>query len=213
MVRIKPSPVNWNSGHNCVKINCAPHFGWKSTPSNWMAVIGWFARSALVNRLLRGARICKFQQHFVSMQIHCCANCQSISCISSCSAFNAEMNFPQVSPSTTNPPQFDCKAWMNYVYSSTLTLVKYISAICRLFWGLATHYLNNDSTKWSVHQDGCIELSRGASNAHRSHLVESPQWVAPWEQLCHISLFQGPNDQHYDVVNHVAVAMATQIAE
>lgn len=84
-----------------------------------------------------------------------------------------------------------------------------------LIWGLETDYWwkIDESTQWCVHQDRCVELSRGTSNAHCCHLLESSQWVTPGEELCHISLFQGAGDQHHHVVNHVAVAMATQRTE
>lgn len=69
------------------------------------------------------------------------------------------------------------------------------------------------STQRCVHQDGGIKLCRGASDAHGCHLVEGSQWVTPREELCYVPLLQGAGDQHHHVVDHVAVAVATEEAE
>ncbi|TNN69892.1 hypothetical protein EYF80_019960 [Liparis tanakae] len=41
-------------------------------------------------------------------------------------------------------------------------------------------------------EDGGVELSRGAGDAHCCHLVKSSQWVTPGKELGHVSLSQGP---------------------
>lgn len=101
---------------------------------------------------------------------------------------------------------FDCKLVVTVTETvlARLESAFYLGIRDRLF---------DESTQWCVHQDRCVELSRGASNAHCCHLLESSQWVTPREELCHISLFQGAGDQHHHVVNHVAVTMATQRTE
>lgn len=62
-------------------------------------------------------------------------------------------------------------------------------------------------TQWCVHQNGRVEFSGRAGDAHSSHLIKSAQRVTSWEELGHISLFQGSGDQHHHVVNHVTVSV------
>lgn len=61
-------------------------------------------------------------------------------------------------------------------------------------------------TQGCVHQDGTVQLRRALGNAYRPHLVEPAQGVAPWQQLRHGSLPQGPGEKQDHVVDHVAVA-------